>query len=100
MPPRSATAERDELVQEQLRGIVETLGRLERHLATVTADLGTVRLGEMAAITARQAKLEGESLLLRYQVGRSSATWSMIVTPIFAAAVSAATAWIIGSHHG
>jgi polyhydroxyalkanoate synthesis regulator phasin len=94
---KSVTAERDELVQEQLRGITSTLDRLERHLATVTSDLGAVRLGEMSEITARMAKLEGDVQLLRYQMGRSGAMWGLIVTPIAAAIVSGVMALLL--HH-
>jgi hypothetical protein len=93
--PKGIVAERDALVEEQLRGIRETLGELKASLATVSINLDGVRIAELAEVRGELAKHDAELKLLRYQMGRTSAVWSLISGAVASAIVAAVMALLL-----
>jgi hypothetical protein len=89
MAAKGITAQRDELVEEQLRGIRETLGELKASLSVVSTNLDAVRMAELSGIRADLAKQDAEIKLLRYQMGRTTAVWSLVSGGVASAIVAA-----------
>lgn len=106
MAPKGIAAQRDELVEEQLRHIRDSLGELKASLIVVSTNLDAVRIAELAAIranvndlrtalTSDLAKHDAELKLLRYQMGRTSAMWSLVSSGVASAIVAAVMALIM-----
>lgn len=106
MAANGVTVQRDELVEEQLRGIREDLGELKSSLQLVSANLDSVRIAELASIRANindlrianQAELgrhDAEIKLLRYQMGRTTAVWSLVGSGVASAVVAAVMALVM-----
>lgn len=113
MAGKGIAAQRDELVEEQLRGIKEALGELKASVALVSANLDAVRIAELSSIRsnvndvriAYQAELakrdseiarhDSEIKLLRYQMGRTSAVWSLVSGGVASAIVAAVMALVL-----
>jgi hypothetical protein len=106
MAAKGVTVQRDELVEEQLRGIREDLGELKSSLQLVSANLDSVRIAELASIRANindlrianQAELgrhDAELKLLRYQMGRTTAVWSLVSSGVASAVVAAVMALVM-----
>ncbi len=106
MAGRGLAAERNELIEAELRGIRETLGRLEKSLAQVSGDLGTVRIGEMSVIRAKLAELElamqqriaamdAQLAVLQYQSKRSGAAAGAWISAVISVAVGAGAALLM-----
>ncbi len=92
---KSIITERDALVEEQLRGIRETLVRLETTLTVVSLNLDSVRIAELASVRAEIAKHDAELKLLRYQMGRTTAVWSLISGGVASAIVASVMAFVL-----
>lgn len=109
MPPRRpADDERNELVLRELEHIRDTITRLESAIITQGANLDTVRVAELAAIRANLSDVtaqltskitaqDAEVRLLRYQIGRTTATWSLISGGVASAIVAAVMTALL--HH-
>lgn len=108
MAPKTIAAQRDALIEEQLRNIRDDLAELKTALATVSSNLDAVRIAELASIranandlrsglTSELAKHDAEIKLLRYQMGRTSALWSLVSGGVASAIVAAIMALIM--HH-
>lgn len=124
MAAKGLTAQRDELVEEQLRGIRETLSELKTSLATVVSNLDSVRIAELSAIRTslsdvavrltaqlatelsairinfsnnadRLAAQDSEIKLLRYQMGRTTAVWSLVSSGVMSTIVAAVMAVVM-----
>lgn len=95
MAAKGITAQRDELVEEQLRGIRETLGELKTSLSVVSTNLDAVRMAELSGIRADLAKQDAEIKLLRYQMGRTTAVWSLVSGGVASAIVAAVMALLL-----
>lgn len=85
----SVAARHDKLIEEQLRGIKEGQTRLEAAVIGLTGKIDEVRTAELdkikgqantveASLRAELAKQAADLQLLRYQMGRTAAVWSMI----------------------
>lgn len=105
VPPKG-NANRDELVEEQLRGIKEDLGDLKSSLLIVSNNLDAVRISEMAALRANLSDLRSamaaelathaaELKLLRYQMGRTSAAWGLISSVVASTLVAGVMALLM-----
>lgn len=95
MAAKGITAQRDELVTEQLRAIRETLGELKADLATVSTTLDSVRIAELASLRAQIAAHDADLQLLRYQMGRTTAVWSLVSGGVASAIVAAVMALVM-----
>lgn len=111
MPPRSRPPddERNELLLRELEHIRETITRLETAVIAQASNLDTVRIAELSAIranlndvseklTARISGQDAELKLLRYQQGRTAATWSLVSSGVASAIVAAVMALLL--HRG
>lgn len=108
MAPKGISAQRDELIEVELRQIRDRLDELKSSLSTVSTNLDGVRIAELAsiranvndlrtALTNELAKHEAELKLLRYQMGRTSAVWSLVSGGVGSALVAALMALLL--HH-
>lgn len=95
MAPKGLTAQRDELVEEQLRGIRETLAELKKALAVVSELLDAVRVAELTVVRSVLAKHDAELILLRYQMGRTTAMWALVSSGVSSAIVAAVMALVM-----
>lgn len=106
MAPSGLTAQRDALIEEQLRNIRDSLGELKASVATVSVNLDAVRIAELSsiranandlrsALTSELAKHDAELKLLRYQMGRTSAMWGLISSGVTAAIVAGVMALLM-----
>lgn len=95
MAAKGIAAQRDELVTEQLRAIRETLGELKADLATVSNTLDSVRIAELAGLRAEIAAHDADLKLLRYQMGRTTAVWSLVSGGVASAIVAAVMALVL-----
>lgn len=106
MAVKTIAAQRDALIEEQLRNIRDDLGELKTALATVSSNLDAVRIAELASIranandlrsglTSELAKHDAEIKLLRYQMGRTSAVWSLVSGGVASAIVAAVMALLL-----
>lgn len=106
MAAKGLVAERDELVKEQLKSIKEDLVELKAALAQVSTNLDAVRIAELASIranandlrsnlTSELAKHDAELKLLRYQMGRTTAVWSLVSGGVSSAIVAAVMALVL-----
>lgn len=95
MAAKGITAQRDELVEEQLRGIRETLVDLKASLAVVSNNLDAVRMADLSGVRGDLAKHDAELKLLRYQMGRTTAVWSLVSSGIASAIVAAVMALVL-----
>lgn len=106
MAGEALTAQRDKLVQEQLRGIREDLGDLKSSVAILAANLDAVRTAELQAIRtnvtdlrlanqSELAKQDAEIKLLRYQMGRTAAWWALVSGAVMTAIVGAIMALVM-----
>lgn len=98
--------ERNDLVLRELEHIRETTNRLEAMIATHGAFLDRVRVTELASIRAnlsdatsqltnRIALAESDLKLLRYQMSRTTAAWSLISGGVASAIVAAVMALLL-----
>lgn len=105
-PPKDVSSARDALIAEQLRNIRDDLSELKAALSTVSTNLDSVRIAELASIranandlrtglTSELAKHDAELKLLRYQMGRTSAVWSLVSGGVASAIVAAIMALIM-----
>lgn len=119
MAGKTIATQRDELVEEQLRAIRETLSDLKTSLAVVASNLDGVRNAELNGIRAtaaselakrdlESAKREAERdrelgglasklLLVQDEVKRSARNWSLISGAVTMAIVGAVMALVL--HH-
>lgn len=117
MASKGLTAQRDDLVLVQLEHISSTVARLETALTGVVADLGTVRIAELAAIRETVSELAGELRgkvaaletalrdriatvdtkveVLQYQARRSGATAGAWISAVISVLVAAAGALLL-----
>ncbi len=117
MASKGLTAQRDDLVLVQLEHISSTVVRLETALTGVVADLGTVRIAEMAAIRTNLSDIAGELRgkvaaletalrdristvdtkveVLQYQAKRSGATAGAWISAVISVLVAAAAALLL-----
>lgn len=98
--------ERNALVLRELEHIHDTIARLESVIATLSANLDAVRVAELAAIranladiaarlTAQLAGQDSEIKLLRYQMGRTTAVWSLVSSGVASAIVAGVMALVM-----
>lgn len=98
--------ERNELVLKELEHIRETTNRLEGMITTFGAQLDRVRVVDLATIrtnltditaqlTGKLAAAESDLKLLRYQMGRTTAAWSLVSSGVASAVVAAVMAILL-----
>jgi hypothetical protein len=98
--------ERNALVLLELQHIRGTVARLESVIAMLSANLDAVRVAdlsgirnniatEVARLTAQLAAGDAEIKLLRYQIGRTTAIWSLISGGVASAIVAAVMALVM-----
>lgn len=95
MAGKGLAAERNELIEAELRGIRETLGRLEQSLTQVAGDLGTVRLEELRAIRSELAETKSDLKVLQYQAKRSGAAAGAWISAVISVVVGAGAALLL-----
>lgn len=97
MAGKGTTAQRDELIEVELRNIREMMGEIKMAVTALTADLGTVRLAELTAIREKISAIEGDMKVLTYQ-SRKSGAWSGLFAGAGVSAIVAALAALLLKH--
>lgn len=97
MAAKGTTAQRDELIEVELRNIREMISDVKTAVTALTADLGTVRLADLTAIREKIASIEGDMKVLTFQ-SRKSGAWGGLLAGASVSAVVAALAALLLKH--
>lgn len=92
---KSLADQQRDLVLVQLEHVTEAIARIEAQLATVTVDLGQVRLEEMRSVRAELAELKSDLKVLQFQAKRSGAFAGAWISAVISVAVAAAAALLL-----